>query len=256
MSYKSWGITGDFRFDATLTAMAVSSSASLSVVLWVKRTAAEWNAGGALYTMIYAQDMTSSDQQIRMYCGDDLAVAVARTTTNNQNSSMDFGVGDPDGYDDIWVPLFWIGNSNVSRYSYVEDSSNKGTHSTTDRSLSALDEFRIGKYNDTGSGPFTGKIAEVSLWDAALAESEMDLFCPTSKGETGPAAPTISTATSGANCVGYWPLDYDSDTQTDESGTANGSLIATGTRVYDSDHPTITSSGIILPASTYYAQHQ
>lgn len=242
MSYDQlWGTN---YFQATITAMTYP----LTIVVWIKKSESQWDAGGADYVLNLSDNFTDDDQQIRIYSGGHDVTGVW-TTTGTASSGMDFT---DDIYNDVWVPVISLYTSNVSKRIYIEDSSSAGNLNTQDRDISGLDSFRLGRLMASFGG-FEGKIAEVSIWDDALDTSEIDLLNPTA-GE-GPAAPTIDTSTSGATCVGYWPLDYDSATQTDESGQANGSFIEVGTTVYDSDHPTITSDTIVQQAMHHYRHH-
>lgn len=235
MSYsQTWGTN---YFNCNLNSMGHP----MTVSIWVKKTAAQWADSGADYAWNMAYDFSTDQNQLRCLTGTDSASFVMLTTGSTTTSTKTFTDGD---YDDLWVPIICKFPAADSRTIYVENSAGAGNTPTVTRNITALDSFRLGRLMNLIGG-FEGKLAEVAVWDKALSNAEIDQINPTS--ETGPAANTIASA----NCVGYWPLDTDTATHVDQSGTSNGSFTEVGTRVFDSDHPTITTAG---NPWYYYAQ--
>ena len=231
MSFKAF--SSSHYFDATI----VSMTHPLTVSIWVKKDATEWGTSGDDMAGMLSDDFLDDDEAIEMYTRTDtFRVSWKEGASAQVSSTIVFA---DTTYDGIWVPVITKYTSAISQRAYIENTSNPGNEQTTSRDLTALDSFRLGEYMSLNI-PFEGKIAEVTLWDKSLSDAEINEINPTA--QTGPAGNTIASA----NCVGYWPLDTDSDTQVDESGTANGSFVAAGTRTYDSDHPTITASGLLV----------
>jgi hypothetical protein len=228
MSYKAFSST---KFlDATITAM----THPLTVCIWVKKSATEWAASSDDIAGHLSDNFTDDNEAIEIYTRADTFRASWKQGASAQISSEHvFTDGD---YDDVWVPLIVKYTSATSYIVYIENTSNAGALKTTSRNLTGLDSFRLGEYMSL-SVPFEGKLGEVTVWDVALSDANINLINPTAG--TGPAGNTIASA----NCVGYWPLVVDQSTHVDESGTANGSFVLTGAPTFDSDHPVITSSG-------------
>jgi hypothetical protein len=87
-----------------------------------------------------------------------------------------------------------------------------------------------------GGNDYTGLIAEVAIWNKALADAEITSYM------SGEAASTIAAA----NLIGYWPLSADNATQSNEGLDAGGDLSVSGA-TFDADHPTITGGESLDP---------
>ena len=227
MSYKGWGTN---RFHAT---MGTTYGPVLTISCWIKKDATQWANGSADYAWTFNYASNSDDNAFRLYTGTDTMTIAARTTsTESENVSFTDGT-----YDDIWVPVIFQGNASNDRYGYIENSTNQSTQGLDTKNLTALDEFRVGRIM-VGVGAFEGKIAEIAIWNKALSSTEIDQLCPVLG--AGPKATAIASAK--ANLIAYWPLDYESTTQVDESGNGESSLVEGGSGsnlVYDADHPII-----------------
>lgn len=224
-----------YNFEATALD-SMTHVGGITISCWILKTAAEWDQNtNWLWTFMYDLSVDVN----RMWCTSqhDRISSLWRETGTNQQSHTDQGVAIGAGeFDDIWVPVTVVYASDIDKTVYVETTRIAGTTNTSSRQLTALDQFRVGKANDTSVGFFDGKIAEIAIWDKGLSNAEVDSLW-TSEGR-GPKATTIAAA----NLVGYWPFDVDSDTQVDESGTGNASLIKVGgeNRQFFAAHPIIT----------------
>jgi hypothetical protein len=234
MSYSGWDST---RFHA---AMGSQYSYPLTISCWIKKTDSEWNTG-ADYAWTFNYDSNSDNNGIRVYTINDEVVCCNIETGSQDCVSNSFTAGK---YNDKWVPVIVVYKSATSKRIYIENSSYGSADDVTDRDLTLLDEFRVGRIM-VGVGAFQGKIAEIAIWDKELSPAEIDLINPgDSVSETGPPATEIASA----NLVAYWPLNYDSTTQVDESGNGESSLVEGGSGGpldYETDHPTIQSSTLV-----------
>ena len=236
MSYKAFSAT---KFlDATITAIGHP----LTVSIWVKKSAIEWAASSDDMVGMLSIDFIDDDDAIELYTRADTIRASWRGTGAQTHSTHIFTDGD---YDDVWVPVIVKYTSAISKIVYIEDTSNAGNLNTTSRDITAIDSFRLGEYMSLNI-PFEGKLGEITLWDKALSDAEINEINPTAG--TGPAGNTIASA----NCVGYWPLDVSQSTHVDESGTSNGSFVLTGAPTFDSDHPIITG---VAGGAPLFANH-
>lgn len=130
--------------------------------------------------------------------------------------------------DNTWVGFVGKFSSNTQRDVYLSSLADH-TLDTTNRAVGDVLQFiRVGE-NLAGGGDFTGRIANVAIWNSALSDSDITSYmngtCPTS--------------IASANLIGYWPLSTNNSTQNNDGLDTGGDLSVTGA-VYDSDHPTIT----------------
>ena len=70
---------------------------------------------------------------------------------------------------DAWHHVVFVETSNVSRVSYLNGTA--GTPNTTDRAPASVDTLGVG--NRGLVNQWTGRLAEVSVWDAALSAPEV-----------------------------------------------------------------------------------
>lgn len=127
-----------------------------------------------------------------------------------------------------WFPAVGVWRSTTNRQIYYGLDAAAGLlgESTNDAGTGVgIVTLGVGA---TNGQKFTGLIAEVCIWNKELSSGEIASFCD---GSTQPS--TIGAA----NLVGYWPLNYDNSTQTNEGTDTAGDLTVTSA-TYDSDHPT------------------
>lgn len=144
--------------------------------------------------------------------------------------------------DGIWTGLVGTFVSDSSRVIYVGAIGNTGSSSTSRAVADALKNIRVGRQLG-GAQVFTGKIAEVAMWNAVLDSGQITSYL------AGTAASSIAPA----NLIGYWPLSADSPTHTNLGIDAGGTLTVTGA-VFDADHPSIATGGSNIAVKARYYQ--
>lgn len=241
-----------YDFDASSRYMQGSlttqrDSEGLSIVAWIKCTAAQWASTSQTYCAVIGEDLTTTydnSQFLTKTNGAADRVTASSQTTTTQNAAHSFTDGT---YDSIWVCVTATFTSDTRRDVYIESTSNTASNTGTRAVGTALDTIRIGS-SASGYSNFLGLIAEVAFYDKVLSASEINSL-QTGAG-TGPAPNTVATA----NCFAYYPMDYNNSTQTNEGSDATGDLTVTGA-VYSSDHPIITSSSSIAPLAYNHYMH-
>ncbi len=148
--------------------------------------------------------------------------------------STAFHISSVGEYDNTWVPWVGVFTSNTSRDIYVELITNTDGEPTSRVMSTTLDFIRIGEAPNGGGG-FDDKIAECAIWDVALSTTDITSYL------NGTCAAEIDAA----NLIGYWPMDTDNSTQSNEGLDAGGDLTVTIATFVTGpeDHPTITCGG-------------
>lgn len=158
---------------------------------------------------------------------DDRFIAASQTAT----SDAAIETGSAAQWDGVWVPVVGVFTGDSDRDVYVELISQTGNDTGTQAVGTALDEIHIGRAPN-GAGGNVDHIAEPAIWDKALSTAEITAYL------NGNAAVGIANA----NLLGYWPLDVDNASQTDQSGNG-GPTLTVANATFAADHPTITSGG-------------
>jgi hypothetical protein len=153
---------------------------------------------------------------------DNVFAAVARDTTNDGPLSPVTNV------DGVWCGNVGVFTSDTLRDIYTQIITNTQTNSVSKAVADVLKYIRVGE-DLTAVQDFTGRIAEVAIWNKALTLLEVSAYLKGIK----------ATFISPANLIGYWPLSASNATQANEGTDADGDLAVTGA-VYDADHPIIT----------------
>lgn len=159
----------------------------------------------------------------------------ASSFDGSSNPVAVFTLANPASLDNTWFPLVCIFRGDTDRQIHVDTRTNTGTNSSSSAVTQTLRYLSAGGAL-SGGGLFTGKIAEIAVWEAALSNADIDAFM------SGTAASGINTA----NLKGYWSLSTNDITPDDESGNGGPTLSATGNPTFDADHPAITSGGTDL----------
>ena len=206
----------------------------LSLVCWVKCTAAQWANTSKDWCLYFGDDFTGNNNSIILAksvgTADEVTIS-ARTTSDNNASETH-----PDGtYDDTWVMIAGVFTSDTLRDVYVEDAANTG-QATGERIIGAvLDSIKIGGDADGGNN-FAGLIAHPAIFDVALTTANIDDL--QTAAETGIRPNTVDSA----NCIAYYPLTVDQSTHADQSGNS-GPTLTVNNAVFSSDNPIVPSGG-------------
>ncbi len=231
MSYDGFGSSDYLSADFG----SGQSDGPLTLVAWVKLTAAQWAAGGNDACLNYGGNASSKDNSFWLGSDsdpDEIAGSIRTTGASTAHASFTNGT-----FDDEWVVLALraVGTSDDDRDVFV-GSTTITAHSGAARTIGDLLRYvRVGGLLDGGNiPPFL--IAEVALFDIALSDAQINELMTAA--ETGPAPNTVASA----NCTAYWPLDTDQATHTDQSGNGGPSLSEQGSVTFNADHPTITAA--------------
>lgn len=227
---ETWG-TNYFQ-----AAFSSSFTYPFTIVNWIKKDATQWAASGADYICCLGQDFTTDDNYVRVYTSTDsgVGVAVAGTGSNATASFADTT------YDDVWVPVIFVVTLHNDRDMYVEDTSQTGA-STTTKTLSALDSFRVGRLMSSVGG-FEGLIGDSAIFDKALSAGEINNIVTTS--ESGPELASIAPS----NCLAWWSTVADTSTYADLGDNGGPTMVKNGTSPtwVDDHHGIESSSGLLL----------
>jgi len=203
----------------------------LTIVAWIKCSAASWANTSKEWAVFFSDGTTAESYSLAKSVGTaDEVTAVSRTGDSDDNASETH----PDTtYDDTWVMIVGVFTSDSLRDVYVENS-NETSQAIGARNVSLVDEFRIGA-NNSGFSNFEGLIAEVAVFDVALTQGQIDAL------QTGPESGIPPADVAPDDCIGYWSLDTDQASHTDESSGAAGPTLTVTNAVFNADHPTITA---------------
>ncbi|MEE8598021.1 MAG: LamG-like jellyroll fold domain-containing protein, partial [Dehalococcoidales bacterium] len=232
MSY-GFDTNGD-RLDGTFArTYAVDNNNSLTMMCWLKRTAAQWDAGNGTAMHISTIPFDREPGAI---------IQIGRTQID-QMSSGRYDAADDQSfanlnftanlYDDTWVPVIVVLTNDSLADIYIQDSTLTGQSTSTRVIGMLLDQIMIGNGPPGAGGFLDGLVAEVCFWDRALIPAEIDQFWTSAN--SGPAPNTVAPE----NVIGYYPLDEDGVLLNFGSDTG-GDLTANNAQ-FDSDHPTITA---------------
>ena len=130
--------------------------------------------------------------------------------------------------DGIWAAIVGVITNDSLRDIYVNGISNTAQSTGTQAVADVLQFVRLGE-DMTGAQDFTGRIAEVAIWNAALNSSQITSYI----------AGTAASGIAAANLIGYWPLSASASPQLNLGIDSGGDLTVTGA-VFDADHPTIS----------------
>jgi hypothetical protein len=232
MSYDSFG-DGDYlsgTFSSTY-------DTPITLVAWVKRTAAEWADTSADFIINFGDDFADRFDALGIGAGQaaDTVIMTAASASTQDIATLAHTDGE---YDDIWVPVIATFTASNDRDLYIEDTTNTQPDTTDRDEGSALDSFMVGSRLDNNQ-QFAGKIAEVAVFDKVLSADEINAL--QSMPQHGP--PPNSVAPN--DCIGYWSLSTDQSSHADESGNGGPALAESGTVAFNSDHPTIGDFPVI-----------
>ena len=173
---------------------------------------------------LHLTDGANADSyQLHTYTTDNTwALTAYDTTTSSRVTSP---AVDRDG---VWTPVVAVITTDALRDIYVADIANTAQSTSTRTVSNGLLRLAVGRAAPANSA-FTGFIAEVAVWNCALTTQQI----------TDYLAGYNPSGIAAANLIGYFPLDYDSATQTNEGVDTAGDLTVTGTPAFSSDHPTI-----------------
>lgn len=209
----------------------------ITVVMWVKKTAAQWAGTTANYALTFydGTNPTNDKNSIRLIGNNSQADSFeAQSVDNTPAYNGDRFVFSDGSYDDIWVCVGGVFTSDTLREAFVEGIGNGGA--TQSRSLTnLLDGLKIGGDGKAETDTWNGLLAEVAIFNVALSDSQMLEF--QTSAETGPNPSTVDPT----NCIGYWPLSVSQATHADQSGNGGPTLTVQSGMPYSSDHPNISN---------------
>jgi hypothetical protein len=130
-----------------------------------------------------------------------------------------------------WAGIVGVFTNDSLRDLYIAALANTGQNTATRVVNNGLSYIAVAEAL-TAAQVFTGLMAEVAIWNAALTTNEVTSYL------AGNSASQIQAA----NLIGYWPLSASNATQSNEGVDAGGDLAVTNA-VFSSDHPTITLAG-------------
>ena len=139
--------------------------------------------------------------------------------------------GTANQWNDIWVPIVGTTSSTSNRDIYVDAYTNSGNDPTfRGVGSSDMDVVTLGDRPEAAlSIPLNGLIAHAALWTTALSQTDIEAFmAATSQADI--------EAIASASRVGYWPLNYNNATQTNEDDAGNCDLTVTNA-TYSLDDP-------------------
>lgn len=234
MSYGPFGTS-----DYLTTTFSGTRGTPISMVAWIKRTPAQWADTSSDFIVHFGDDFADIFNAVSLVVNAGTADTIkAVQYSSNASSSASFTFTDGT-YDDIWVPVVGVFIADDDKDVYIEDSSNFDHSNNEKITGNNIDSLTIGIRLPGGANIFAGLIAEVALFNVELTTGEIDNL--QTAAETGPAPNTVRLA----DCIGYWSLDTDQATHTDESGNGGPSVTETGNPTFDADHPTIGDSFVI-----------
>ena len=159
-------------------------------------------------------------------------------------SNPAFHTSDAGEYDTEWVAIVGTSESTSIWNIFVELITNTHERSAS-RDPGAMGKVVIGTAPN-GAGDWVSLIAECAIWNSELSNADITSYL------NGNAASGIDAA----NLIGYWPLDTDNATQSNEGTDTGGDLTVTNaTFTSPADHPTITSPDnheILIPTGPWY----
>lgn len=228
------------------TKFASTYGVPLTMVAWIRRTAAQWSAANTGYTLSMGEAEGDWNPSINHWTSAADYTYITSRSTAPASAVSYYGHAAISGQvDDLWVPIVAVFNSTTDRDGYIISSSYTWNDTTSSDVGANLDTLRIGCIIQ-GTSAFDGEIAEVAIFSNAWTSTEVDQL--QTAAETGPAPNTIDSA----NCIGYWSLNSSQSTHADESGNGGPTLGVVGSAAYNAAHPTITSASTSIPI---YAHH-
>ncbi len=218
----------------------------LTLGIWVKKT--DWTATGA-YNMMLSEDFLDLNSSLATYNGNTvdhiraISIDSGAATASAQKTFSSASV-----HDSTWVCVVGVFTSDTDRKIYIKDSTQTASNTTSTIVAAILDSITVGSAAN-GNAPTLGLIAEAAIWSVALSTSDIDAYC----GRTVTALK--ASCVNQVNLLGYWPLDTDQTTHTDQSGNGGPSLTEQSAIPFDADHPTTTGCAI-APLAKEYLQRQ
>jgi hypothetical protein len=206
----------------------------LTLAVWVKYTD---HPADTDYILSLHKD-TNLDEFCAITSGavNDQFLSKQANSTGNDTAAYAATLGE---YDGVWVPIVATFENTTTWNIFVEVIGNSGTK-TASRDPGPLGEVGIG-HAPNGAAHWINNIAEVAIWDGELSDANITEYM------NGLAASQIDAS----NLIGYWPLDTNNATQSNEGTDATGDLTVTNA-TYDADHPSISTGD--SKGRYYYAQ--
>ncbi len=180
-------------------------------------------------SLLQLVDLSTNDHwyNINLTGGKVRALAISTISNGITDTSTSYGAN-------AWHHAAGVFPSTSSRSAYLD-----GGGKTTNTNLvvpAGIDRTAIGAFRDsTPGGYFSGRIAEVALWDVALSDDQV----------AGLSAGICPLMVEPQNLVNYWPLGgmYTADDADKDRMTAGNHLTPVNTPS-TADHPPIIYPGI------------
>ncbi len=144
--------------------------------------------------------------------------------TTGATTAFDIGTTD-------WAGYVGTVNGEANRDVYIKALANTDNNGGTRTVADTLRFIHVGE-SLVAANDFTGRIAELAIWNKVLSAAEITSYM------NGESASTIAAA----NLIGYWPLSASSATQSNLGLDSGGDLTVSGA-TFSTDHPTITIPG-------------
>ncbi len=241
---------GPFAGPRLIATFGAGVDSPITIVAWVKRTAAQWASAGQGVIVDFNDNRTDADHRYTMICGS-LADSIKGSSEATGSASVIHTFTDGQ-YDDLWVPIIAkyseAAGVTVDRDIYIE-STLETTNQSTDHTINSVLEITVGEWYE-GSLQYAGLLAEIAIFDKALSDAEINAL--QTSAEAGPAPNTVASA----DCIAYWPLGTDQAMHTDQSGNGGPDLDEDGSPTFDADHPTITSAVTALQMQNYQGMNR
>lgn len=178
---------------------------------------------------------SASDKLAVTLSSPDGSFAAQATDSGGSSNNATYTLADAAVYDSadltnaaVWIPVLCVWTSSTSRTIYVGTTAQTQSNSTSRTVSGDLRLIRIGELL-TGGSEAQIKVAEIAIWNSALASGDRTSFMG------GTSADQIDAA----NLLAYWSCASNA-TQTGGSD-AVGSLSVTSA-TYSADHPIISGS--------------
>lgn len=130
--------------------------------------------------------------------------------------------------DDTWISVVCRFIADNSRAVRTEATS--ATNGSTNAVADVIHYIRLGRNFNNGND-FSGRIAEVAVWDVDLGTTDQDAY----------VANNCTSLIDPTNLIAYYPLIDDADDFANDGLDTAGDLTATGNAAIDADHPTMGS---------------
>lgn len=145
---------------------APTSGYPLSMACWFNT-----DTSGVTQGLVFTGDKDIDNHWHVLFCGNTTVSAITRSdavTSGRANATAVFSTN-------VWHHGAGVWTSATNRAVFY-DGGNKGTNATN-VSISGEDRVAIGNFLDLNpSSPFSGLLAEVAMWDAALSDAEVAIL--------------------------------------------------------------------------------